>query len=101
VFLGGGTPTILEAVDLERMFRALQENFEVVPGTEITMECAPGTLTAEMLDMLVQCGVNRVSLGRAVLVDSEAAAVGRCTVVREYRGHRRPADGGNSRYNVT
>src|SRR5882724_3508100 len=77
VFIGGGTPTILEAVDLERMFRALQENFEVVPGTEITVECAPGTLTAEMLDVLVQCGVKRVSLGVQSWVDSEAAAVGR------------------------
>src|SRR5882757_9438125 len=77
VFLGGGTPTILEPADLERVFHALRENFEVVPGAEITVECAPGTLTAEMLDMLVRCGVNRVSLGVQSWVDSEAAAVGR------------------------
>src|SRR5882724_9650275 len=77
VFIGGGTPTILEAVDSERMFRALQENFELVPGTEITVECAPGTLTAEMLDAFARCGVNRVSLGVQSWVDSEAAAVGR------------------------
>jgi len=77
VFLGGGTPTILEPRDLERMFRALRENFEVAPGAEITVECAPGTLTAEMLDVLVQCGVKRVSLGVQSWVDSEAAAVGR------------------------
>jgi oxygen-independent coproporphyrinogen-3 oxidase len=77
VFLGGGTPTILEPVDLERMFRALRESFQVAPEAEITVECAPGTLTAEMLDVLVQCGVNRVSLGVQSWTDSEAAAVGR------------------------
>jgi oxygen-independent coproporphyrinogen-3 oxidase len=77
VFLGGGTPTILEPTDLERMFRALRESFQVAPGAEITVECAPGTLTPAMLDALIRCGVNRVSLGVQSWVDSEAAAVGR------------------------
>ena len=77
VFLGGGTPTILEPSDLERMFLALRENFEVVPEAEITVECAPGTLTPTMVDVLVGCGVNRVSLGVQSWVDSEAAVVGR------------------------
>src|SRR5258708_3164684 len=77
VFLGGGTPTILEPADLERMFRALRESFEIVPGAEIAVECAPGTLTAEMLDVLVRCGANRVSLGVQSWIDFEAAAVGR------------------------
>src|SRR5882672_2021678 len=75
VFLGGGTPTILEPTDLERMFRALRENFEVESGAEITVECAPGTLTPGIIEMLVTCGVNRVSLGVQSWVDSEAAAV--------------------------
>jgi oxygen-independent coproporphyrinogen-3 oxidase len=77
VFLGGGTPTILEPADLGRIFRSVRENFEVDSEAEITVECAPGTLTAGMLDVLVECGVNRVSLGVQSWVDSEAAAVGR------------------------
>jgi oxygen-independent coproporphyrinogen-3 oxidase len=77
VYLGGGTPTILEPADLERMFRALRETFEILPDAEVTMECAPGTLTAETLATMVRCGVNRVSLGVQSWVDSEAAAVGR------------------------
>jgi len=77
VFLGGGTPTILEPTDLERLFRALRESFQVAPGAEITVECAPGTLTPAMLDVLLRCGVNRLSLGVQSWVDSEAAAVGR------------------------
>jgi oxygen-independent coproporphyrinogen III oxidase len=77
VFLGGGTPTILDPADLERMFLTLRENFEVEPGAEITVECAPGTLTEDILEVLVRCGVNRMSLGVQSWVDSEAAAVGR------------------------
>ena len=77
IYLGGGTPTILEPADLERMFRALRQQFEIVSDAEITVECAPGTLTPEMLASLLRCGVNRVSLGVQSWVDGEAAAVGR------------------------
>ena len=77
IYLGGGTPTILEPADLERMFRALRDKFEVDRHAEITVECAPGTLTPEMLAALLLCGVNRVSLGVQSWVDAEAAAVGR------------------------
>ncbi len=41
------------------------------------MECAPGTLTGALLESLLRCGVNRVSLGVQSFVDAEAAAVGR------------------------
>jgi oxygen-independent coproporphyrinogen-3 oxidase len=44
---------------------------------EITVECAPGTLTPAVLETLVRCGVNRVSLGVQSYVDKEAASVGR------------------------
>ena len=77
IFLGGGTPTILEPTDLERMFHAVWENFEFASGAEVTVECAPGTLTPGVLEVLLRCGVNRVSLGVQSWVDSEAAAVGR------------------------
>src|SRR5581483_5782801 len=53
------------------------QNFELQAGAEITVECAPGTLTPAMVETLVRCGVNRVSLGVQSFVDKEAAAVGR------------------------
>jgi oxygen-independent coproporphyrinogen III oxidase len=76
IYLGGGTPTVLQPLQLKRIFSALQQ-FDVSPGAEITVECAPGTLTGEMIENLLHCGVNRVSLGVQSLVDREAAAVGR------------------------
>ncbi len=77
VYLGGGTPTVLDSEQLRRIFTALRLHFSVQPGAEITVECAPGTLSPAMLVTLVGCGVNRVSLGVQSFVDGEAAAVGR------------------------
>ena len=77
IYLGGGTPTVLEARQLERIFPAVRSQFEVEPDAEVTVECAPGTLTPAVIDSLLRCGVNRVSLGVQSFVDQEAAAVGR------------------------
>jgi oxygen-independent coproporphyrinogen-3 oxidase len=77
IYLGGGTPTVLEAAQLERIFSAVRWQFDVSAEAEVTVECAPGTLTGAVLESLLRCGVNRVSLGVQSFVDREAAAVGR------------------------
>ena len=77
IYFGGGTPTLLDIAQLERLFVSIQQNFDVAGGAEITVECAPGTLAPEATDLLVRCGVNRVSLGVQSFVDREAASVGR------------------------
>ena len=77
IFLGGGTPSILEPAQLQRIFAAVRNQFAVTPDAEITVECAPGTLTPVLIETLLQCGVNRVSLGVQSFVDREAQSVGR------------------------
>ena len=77
IYLGGGTPTVLEVQQLQRLFDTVRQQFEVRPDAEVTVECAPGTLSPEVLQGLLSCGVNRVSLGVQSFVDAEAAAVGR------------------------
>lgn len=77
IYLGGGTPTVLESAQLRRMFDTVRTQFSVMRDAEITVECAPGTLTPPVLEGLLGCGVNRVSLGVQSFVDAEAAAVGR------------------------
>jgi oxygen-independent coproporphyrinogen-3 oxidase len=57
VFLGGGTPTFLNATALERLLCALP------PAAEVTVEANPETVNAELAALLRDCGVNRVSLG--------------------------------------
>ena len=77
VYLGGGTPTMLDPGQLEQVFHALRQAFNLQKDAEVTVECAPGTLTSAVLEVLLRCGVNRVSLGVQSWVDQEAAAVGR------------------------
>jgi oxygen-independent coproporphyrinogen-3 oxidase len=77
IYLGGGTPSVLEPAQLERIFAAVRCQFDVSPNAENTVECAPGSLSDEMLHSLMRCGVNRISLGVQSFVDQEAAAVGR------------------------
>src|SRR5271157_2721213 len=77
IYLGGGTPSILDAPQLLRIFTALRAQFAVTSDAEITVECAPGTLTPPLIETLLQCGVNRVSLGVQSFVDREAQSVGR------------------------
>lgn len=77
IYFGGGTPTLLDVAELESVFVTIRQNFELTPETEITVECAPGTLSSSVLEALQRCGVNRVSLGVQSFVDQEAASVGR------------------------
>ena len=77
VYFGGGTPTVLDIAELQRLFVTISQNFDVQPGSEITVECAPGTLTPALLDLLPRCGVNRVSLGAQSFIDQESRSVGR------------------------
>jgi oxygen-independent coproporphyrinogen-3 oxidase len=77
VYLGGGTPSILDGEQLVRIFQAARDQFSLAPDAEITVECAPGTLTCRLIETLLCAGVNRVSLGVQSFVDQEAQAVGR------------------------
>jgi len=77
VYLGGGTPSLLAPELLARLFAALRAEFELQPGAEITVECAPGQLGDATLEALAEAGVNRVSLGVQSFIDREAAVSGR------------------------
>jgi putative oxygen-independent coproporphyrinogen III oxidase len=77
IYLGGGTPSVLASEQLERLFKAVRDNFHVESEAEIAVECAPGTISNPGLDALVRCGVNRVSLGVQSFVDAECSSVGR------------------------
>jgi oxygen-independent coproporphyrinogen III oxidase len=63
VFLGGGTPSLLDEFQLARILNALWEAFPIQDGAEITCECNPGTLTTPFAQALRKAGVNRLSLG--------------------------------------
>ena len=63
VFLGGGTPSLLDEIQVTRILDALSEAFPIEEGAEITCECNPGTLTTPFAQALRKAGVNRLSMG--------------------------------------
>lgn len=77
IYLGGGTPSLLPAELLQRLFAAIRNGFAVDPDAEVTVECAPGQLEDDVLAAMVACGVNRVSFGAQSFVDEEARRAGR------------------------
>lgn len=77
VFVGGGTPSLLPLVELERIFGAVGEAFHLLPGAEISLEANPGTLDTTALGGLRALGVNRLSLGLQSAHADELALLGR------------------------
>lgn len=77
VYMGGGTPSLLEPELIERLFKGLRAEFDVHPDAEITVECAPGQLAQPVLEAMVAAGVNRISLGVQSFIDKEAHESGR------------------------
>ena len=63
VYLGGGTPSHLDPVQLARLRHIIDSRFSLNDAAEFTAECNPNDLTAEKAQSLKSIGVNRVSLG--------------------------------------
>ncbi len=77
VFIGGGTPTLLDAENLNKLLDAVASAFVLAEDTEFTAECNPKTLTPEKLLVLKKGGVNRLSIGVQSFNDEELEAIGR------------------------
>ncbi len=63
IYIGGGTPSILTELDLERIFNALHQKFTLAAGTEITLEANPDDINKNILGIWKKMGVNRLSVG--------------------------------------
>ena len=73
VFVGGGTPSCLEAPQTERIFQAVRDTFDI----ERMPEMNPGTVTPEKLQTYKNCGINRLSMGLQSVRDSNLKLLGR------------------------
>ncbi len=84
VFIGGGTPSILEIKDMVSILEALKEQYEILPEAEITIEANPGTVTLEGLTAYQKAGVNRISMGLQSADDKELCYLGRIHTYDEF-----------------
>lgn len=77
VFFGGGTPSLLSDVQLERIMQTVKNRYDVGKGAEISMECNPATASLETLKAYRRSGINRLSIGLQSAQDKELKALGR------------------------
>jgi oxygen-independent coproporphyrinogen-3 oxidase len=73
VFVGGGTPSLVDPAGLAAMLRLVA----TAPNVEITVECNPESVTSRHIEEYVDAGVNRLSLGVQSMVPSVLTALGR------------------------
>ena len=77
LFFGGGTPTHLPPDQLRRLLRLARDWFPLADEYEATVEANPSDVTAARLAVLVECGINRVSLGVQSFHDAKLAVLER------------------------
>jgi oxygen-independent coproporphyrinogen-3 oxidase len=63
IYLGGGTPSLLEEDELQQIFRQLRAHFKIVGDAEITLEANPDDITPANLQIWKAAGINRLSIG--------------------------------------
>ncbi|EOU1647521.1 MAG: radical SAM family heme chaperone HemW [Clostridium perfringens] len=76
IFIGGGTPSVLEADELECLLKEVAK-LNMAKYIEYSMECNPGNLTEEKLEVMKKYGVNRISMGLQAKQDNLLKGLGR------------------------
>lgn len=84
IFLGGGTPSVLDVTDITAIMGALKEHYDIAPDAEITIEVNPGTVKMEGLVAYREAGINRVSMGLQSADDTELRYLGRIHTYDEF-----------------
>ena len=84
VFFGGGTPSILDETLMSSIIKQLRDSFTIEENAEITIECNPGTLSADKLRIYKQSGVNRLSIGLQSANDDELKNIGRIHTYEDF-----------------
>lgn len=77
VFLGGGTPSVMQSEYIKQIFDSLNDAFDISRTAEISIECNPGTVSAEKLETYRECGINRISFGLQSTDDGDLQVLGR------------------------
>jgi putative oxygen-independent coproporphyrinogen III oxidase len=86
IFIGGGTPTVLEPKQLERLLAAVRRHFpHWADDIEFTVEANPGTTEPDKLRVMREGGVNRLSFGAQTFREDLLEKIGRIHSVEDIR----------------
>jgi oxygen-independent coproporphyrinogen-3 oxidase len=85
VFFGGGTPSVLEAIQVSRILETLKQNYALEENAEITLEANPESVSLIKAEGWRQSGVTRISLGLQVMDDVLLKTLGRLHNVDQFK----------------
>jgi len=77
IYFGGGTPSILDSSDLEKILNTIYKNFNVLKSLECTLEANPNDLTKKKIISIIDLGINRISLGGQSFNDKQLKKMNR------------------------
>ena len=77
VFIGGGTPSLFEPEEIDRLLGEVRARLKLEPGCEITLEANPGTFERDRFAAYAQAGITRLSIGVQSFNDEALQAIGR------------------------
>ena len=101
VYIGGGTPSWLWESDMAAILDAIQKSFSLLPEAEVSIECNPGTVTAQKFAVYRQSGINRISLGLQSAQNVELKMLGRIHTWEQFlKTYELARSGGFSNINV-
>lgn len=84
IYFGGGTPTLLPALDIGRLLDTVSKHYSLSDSAEISSECNPGTVDREYLTGLRCAGVNRLSVGLQSANAEELRLLGRIHTAEDF-----------------
>lgn len=77
IYIGGGTPTVLDAAQLVKIIQTVYTYFTVAANAEVSIEANPGTVDSRKLNVLRDSGINRISFGVQSFNDQILRSIGR------------------------
>lgn len=84
VFIGGGTPSVLDERFIGEILNHIRRNFQIGDHAEITIEVNPGTADRNKLQTYRTYGINRLSIGLQSPDDRELKILGRSTIMSSF-----------------
>lgn len=101
IYIGGGTPSLLNEKQIDAILCALSEEFEIDNDAEITMEVNPKTVDEHKLRFIKSIGINRLSIGMQSVHDDELKMLGRIHTYEDFvKTYQTARDAGFSNINI-
>jgi oxygen-independent coproporphyrinogen-3 oxidase len=83
IYLGGGTPSLLNGSALQQIMDSLYKHYTIDPAAEITLEANPDDIAVERLSMWKKLGINRLSIGIQSFFDEDLIWMNRAHTATE------------------